>query len=150
MAYTAPAHIGPGSARPAVDINAGAYHAYQILHFGFTILPIIAGIDKFFNYLTNWEQYLAPSITKALGMPAHSIMVVIGCVEIVAGLIVAFVPRIGAYIVALWLIGIIGNLAINPTHYWDVAARDFGLCLGAFALGSISAWVNRMRTGATP
>jgi uncharacterized membrane protein YphA (DoxX/SURF4 family) len=130
--------------RPA-DANAGAHRAYQILHLGFTVLPIIAGVDKFFDFLTNWDRYLAPVVSSTLGVSAHTFMQIVGVIEIVAGLLVAVKPRIGAYLVAGWLLGIIGNLALHPDHYWDVAARDFGLFLGALSLGSLSAWVSRTR-----
>lgn len=147
MAYTAPANMATGTSHTA-DRDAGAYRAYQILHVWFTALPIIAGIDKFTEYLTNWEQYLAPEIPKAIGLAPHTFMMAVGVVEIVAGLLVAFIPRIGSYVVAAWLLGIVGNLMLNPVHYWDVAARDFGLCLAAIALGSLSAWTARNRTAA--
>jgi hypothetical protein len=144
MAYTAPANM-PGSTREAsaAVAESSAHRAYQILHFGFVVLPLIAGIDKFFGFLTNWEKYLAPVVPATLGVSAHTFMMVVGAIEIVAALIVAFAPRLGAYVVALWLLGIIGNLVLNPVHYWDVAARDFGLVLGALALGSLSAWATR-------
>jgi hypothetical protein len=136
----------PGSTAPLTrDADAGAYHAYQTLHFGYVLLPLIAGIDKFTEYLADWDKYLAPVVSKSLGVAAHSCMMAVGVIEIVASLLVAFFPRIGAYVVAGWLAGIILNLALNPIHYWDVAARDFGLLLGALALGSLTAWVGRRR-----
>ena len=111
------------------------YQAYQALHVGFTIAPIIAGADKFFGFLTNWEQYLAPFVTTMV--PAHTFMLVVGVIEIVAGLLVAVMPRIGAYIVCAWLLGIIGNLLLLGGYY-DIALRDLGLAIGAFALGRLS------------
>ena len=111
------------------------YQAYQALRAGFTIAPIIAGADKFFGFLTNWEQYLAPVIPTV--MPAHTFMLIVGVIEIVAGLLVAVMPRIGAYIVCAWLLGIIGNLLLLGGYY-DIALRDLGLAIGAFALGRLS------------
>ena len=146
MAYTAPANLATGDTRRMAGADAGAYRAYQILHTWFVALPIIAGLDKFTDYLTNWEQYLAPEIPKALGLAPHTFMMAVGVIEIVAGLLVAFVPRIGAYVVAAWLLGIVGNLMLNPIHYWDVAARDVGLCLAAIALGSLSVWATNKRS----
>jgi hypothetical protein len=144
MAYTAPANMAGGArGTSAVEAEVAANRAYQILHFGFVILPILAGVDKFLGLMTNWDKYLAPVVTSTLGVSAHSFMLVVGAIEIVAGLLVAFAPRIGAYVVAFWLAGIIVNLALNPIHYWDVAARDFGLILGALALGSLSKWATR-------
>jgi hypothetical protein len=113
------------------------YQAYQILHFGFTVAPILAGLDKFFHFMVNWDQYLAPFIANIFGGNGHAFMLAVGVIEIVAGLIVAFKPRIGAYIVAAWLAGIIVNLLILGA-YFDVALRDLGLCLGALALGRLS------------
>jgi hypothetical protein len=117
------------------------YQAYAILYAGFIALPIIAGADKFFDFLTNWDAYLAPIIPQTLGVTAHTFMLTVGVIEIVAGLIVAFRPQIGAYIVGLWLLGIIINLLMLGGAY-DIALRDFGLLLGALALARISAAFN--------
>lgn len=109
--------------------------AYQILKFGFTVAPILAGLDKFTNLLTNWSQYLSPIIAHII--PANIFMPIVGVVEIGAGILVAVKPRIAAYIVSLWLILIIVNLLMIP-GYFDVALRDLGLALGALALGRLS------------
>ena len=122
------------------DVATGASparQAYQILHFGFFLLPVIAGLDKFFHLLANWDMYLAPRIAQLLPVPAHTFMLFVGVVEILAGVIVAFRPRIGALIVAAWLWAIIVNLLAHPGFY-DVALRDFGLSLGALALWRLS------------
>ena len=112
-----------------------AHRAYQILHFAFTVAPIIAGADKFFDKLGDWDKYLAPQIANMI--PAHSFMMIVGAIEIVAGLLVLWKPKIGAFIVAIWLLGIIGNLILLG-NYYDVALRDLGLCLGALALGYLA------------
>src|SRR5262249_5451499 len=117
-------------------VQSPAYQAYQILHVAYTAAPIIAGVDKFTHFLTNWDQYLSPAVPR-FGFPPHSLMLGIGVIEIIAGLLVAVVPRIGAWIVALWLCGIIVNLLTIPA-YFDIALRDFGLALGAFALARLS------------
>ncbi|MFO0808934.1 MAG: hypothetical protein U0746_09950 [Gemmataceae bacterium] len=114
-----------------------AYQAYLILYGGFVALPILAGLDKFFHMLVNWDQYLAPLATRILPVTAHTFMLVVGVIEIAAGVLVAFLPRIGAYVVALWLWGIILNLLLVPGFY-DVALRDFGLSLAALALARLS------------
>ena len=114
-----------------------SYQAYQILHFGFVAAPVIAGIDKFLHLLVNWDIYLAPAIAKLSPVGGHDLMLAIGVVEIIAGLLVAFKPRIGAYVVAFWLWGIIVNLLLIP-NYFDIALRDFGLSLGALALARLS------------
>src|SRR5436853_1652372 len=118
--------------------SSPAYQAYQILHLAFVLAPIIAGLDKFFHLLVNWDMYLAPIVPMTLHMTAHTFMLIVGAIEIVAGLIVAFKPRIGAYIVAIWLWGIIVNLLISPNRFFDIALRDFGLSLGALALARLS------------
>lgn len=111
--------------------------AYGILHLGFTLAPIAAGLDKFFNLLTNWEQYLAPIVTRVLPLSPSAFMRTIGAVEIVAGIVVWLKPKFGGYLVAAWLCGIIANLLLIPGYY-DVALRDFGLALGALALARLS------------
>jgi uncharacterized membrane protein YphA (DoxX/SURF4 family) len=120
--------------------------SYQILHVGFAILPILAGADKFFHLLVNWDQYLAPVVANHLPLSAHTFMLIVGVIEIVAGLLVAIRPRIGAYVVAFWLWGIIGNLLLFPGYY-DIALRDFGLSLGALALARLSAEFNPRSIG---
>ena len=112
-----------------------AYQAFRILQAGFIAAPILAGLDKFFNILVDWEQYLAPFVGNVFE-PAL-VMSVVGVVEIGAGIGVAIKPRIFAYVVAAWLVGIIFNLLILP-GYFDVALRDLGLALGALALGRLS------------
>lgn len=122
-----------------------AYQAYQILHWGFVAAPVIAGLDKFFHLLTDWDRYLAPVIANLagqVGLSGHTFMLVVGVIEIVAGLAVALKPRFGAYLVAAWLVGIIVNLLLVPGFY-DIALRDFGLCLGAIALARLSQQFDR-------
>jgi len=114
-----------------------AYQAYQILHIGFIAAPALAGLDKFTDLLTNWDQYLAPAIERLLPVSGHTFMLLVGIVEMAAAVLVAVRPRIGAYVVAAWLLGIIFNLLLIP-GYFDVALRDFGLALGALALARLS------------
>ncbi|MUL46757.1 hypothetical protein FZI85_15220 [Mycobacterium sp. CBMA293] len=114
-----------------------AYGAYVLLRIGFTALPIVFGIDKFFNVLTNWDTYLAPWIAALSPVSAHQTMLVVGVIEIVAGVAVAVKPRYAAYIVAAWLAGIIIDLVSYP-GYFDVALRDFGLLLGALTLARLA------------
>jgi hypothetical protein len=114
-----------------------SYQAYQILRLGFTVAPIAMGLDKFFHLLVNWDQYLPPVVNNMTGGYGHQLMLVVGVIEIVAGLGVWFKPKIFAYVVAAWLLLIIANLLMIP-GYFDVALRDFGLMLGAIALGRLS------------
>lgn len=118
------------------------YQAYLILYAAFIAAPLIAGADKFAHLLVNWDQYLAPSVAGVLPIGAHPFMLIVGVVEIVAALLVAAKPRFGAYVVALWLWGIIVNLLLIPGYY-DIALRDFGLSLGALALGRLAAQFER-------
>lgn len=111
--------------------------AATILRIGFSVAPIIAGIDKFFHSLVDWDQYLAPQINNLLGGQGHGFMLMAGVIEIIAGLGVAVKPKIFGYVVSAWLLGIVVNLLISG-QYYDIALRDFGLCLGAFALARLS------------
>lgn len=120
---------------PDKTLNNPTYQAYQILHIGFTIAPILFGIDKFLNLMVDWSIYLAPLVDNII--PASIFMPIVGIIEIIAGLLVFFKPRIGAYVVAAWLLGIIINLLLVP-GFFDVALRDFGLFLGALALARLS------------
>ena len=95
------------------------------------------GLDKFFNVLTHWERYLAPTINDLVPGTAHQAMLMVGVVEIAAGLLVAIRPRIGGYVVAAWLAGIIINLLLIPGFY-DIALRDFGLFVAALALARLA------------
>jgi hypothetical protein len=114
-----------------------AYQAYAILFVGFIALPIIAGVDKFFNLLVEWPQYLAPVVPQWTGLDGTIFMSLVGVIEIVAGLVVAVKPSWGGYLVAAWLWGIIVNLLLIP-GFFDIALRDFGLSLGALALARLS------------
>jgi len=139
MAHQLNANSAIGSPMAALPTNAfsHAYQGYKILHWGFAALPIIAGADKLFHFCVNWDQYLAPIIPQTLHVSAHPFMMVVGLIEIVAGILVAVRPRIGGYVVAAWLWGIIVNLLMLGNFY-DVALRDFGLSLGALALARLS------------
>jgi uncharacterized membrane protein YphA (DoxX/SURF4 family) len=112
---------------PPAEVNANvarpSYQAYQILRLGFTVAPIVAGLDKFFHFLVNWDQYLPSFINNLTGGHGHQLMLVAGVIEIVAGIGVALKPKIFAYVVAAWLLMIVVNLLLIP-GYFDVALRD--------------------------
>jgi hypothetical protein len=114
-----------------------AYQAYLILRTGFVVAPILFGLDKFTNLLTDWTTYLAPAIDRLVPGTTTTAMVAVGVIEIVAGLVVAVRPKVGGYLVAAWLAGIIVNLLLLGDHY-DVALRDFGLLLAALALARLA------------
>src|SRR5690242_16990726 len=114
-----------------------AYQAFTIMRVAFTVAPILFGLDKFFNVMVDWEQYLAPWINDIVPGSASTAMHLVGVVEIVAGVFVALKPRYGAYVVAAWLGGIVVDLLTCSGHY-DVALRDFGLMLGALTLARLA------------
>ena len=114
-----------------------AFQAFVLLRIGFTVAPILFGLDKFVNWLVDWEIYLAPEINDLVPGNAHQAMLAVGVIEIVAGLVVALRPRFGGYLVAAWLGGIIVNLLLQADFY-DVALRDFGLLLGALSLARLA------------
>jgi len=129
-----------------------AHQAFWLLRIGFTVAPILFGLDKFFNWSVNWPDYLAGWVNRIIPGTGQQWMYVVGAVEIAAGLLVAIAPRIGAFVVAAWLAGIIINLLTkNPPEYYDIALRDFGLMLAALTLGRLAlAIVPARKSGALP
>lgn len=107
------------------------------LRLSYGIVPIVAGLDKFTNLLTNWSDYLSSNISSALPFAPATFMKVVGIIEIIAGLIVLVRPLIGAYIVMAWLICIALQLIIGG-HYFDVAVRDLVMAIGAYTLAQLS------------
>ncbi|MEV6107031.1 DoxX family membrane protein [Streptomyces sp. NPDC051940] len=126
----------PAAPRQSVLADPG-YQAFLILRIGFTVAPILFGLDKFTNLLVDWPTYLAPWINDIVPGSAQAAMYAVGVIEIVAGLVVAVAPRFGGWLVAGWLAGIIVNLLTIPDYY-DIALRDFGLLLGAVALARLA------------
>jgi hypothetical protein len=114
-----------------------AYQGYQLLHIVFTALPLIAGADKFLHLLANWQMYLSPLARRFSPLSDHNLMLLVGVVEMAAGLLVAVKPRWGAAVVASWLFLIIVNL-VAAGAFLDIALRDFGLMLSACALWRLS------------
>jgi hypothetical protein len=114
-----------------------AQQAFLLLRTLFTVAPIAFGLDKFANLLTDWPGYLAPWIDDLVPGTAQQAMYAVGVVEVLAGVLVAVMPRIGAWVVAAWLAGIIVNLLTIPGFY-DIALRDFGLLVGAVALARLA------------
>jgi hypothetical protein len=123
---------------PAEAMTASASReAFLLLRSVFTAAPILFGLDKFLGLLTDWDRYLAPQVDAPVPGTAHQAMLAVGVVEIVAGLVVAVRPRIGGYVVAAWLAGIIVNLLLIG-GFADIALRDFGLLVGALALARLA------------
>jgi len=114
--------------------------AFWLLRIGFTVAPILFGLDKFAHVLVDWDRYLAPEFADVLPWTTHELMYAVGVIEIVAGLVVALRPRFGGYLVAAWLGGIIVNLLMQADFY-DIALRDFGLLLGALTLARLASAV---------
>jgi uncharacterized membrane protein YphA (DoxX/SURF4 family) len=110
-----------------------AQKVVTLLRWTFGLVPIVAGADKFFHVLTDWDKYLAPQIAHVLPFAAHTFMMIVGIIEIVAGILVLAKPRIGSLIVGIWLIGIAINLLLTG-QYYDVAVRDAVMAIGAFSL----------------
>ncbi|MEX2140518.1 MAG: hypothetical protein WD894_14745 [Pirellulales bacterium] len=131
--------VGPLAGSPA-------YQAYRVLQLAFVVAPIVAGADKFFHYLVDWNLYLAPVVDQILGGNGHVFMLAVGVIEIVAGIGVAIKPKIFAYVVSAWLAGIVINLLLAQNFY-DIALRDVGLALGALALARLS---QQFDTGSAP
>lgn len=117
--------------------QVAAHRAFLLLRTIFTIAPIVFGLDKFLGILTDWDKYLAPWIANLSPFSVHQTMMVVGVIEIAAGVLVAVVPRWGSLIVVLWLLGIIVNL-VTMGQYFDVALRDFGLLVASLALFQLS------------
>jgi uncharacterized membrane protein YphA (DoxX/SURF4 family) len=123
---------------PATATDPG-FQAFWALRLGFTALPILFGIDKFANWLTDdWTRYLASQFNDITPGDAELAMHLVGGIEIVAGVAVLLLPRLGGPLVAVWLGAIIVNL-LMVGGYGDIALRDFGLMLAAIVLGRL-AW----------
>jgi uncharacterized membrane protein YphA (DoxX/SURF4 family) len=113
-------------------------HAWWALRVGLGLAPILAGLDKYFNLLTNWEMYLNPLIPRLLHISAPDFMHIAGAVEIVAGLLVfSRFTRYAAYIVMAWLLAIAASL-VTQGLFFDIAVRDVEISLGAFVLAKLT------------
>jgi uncharacterized membrane protein YphA (DoxX/SURF4 family) len=130
-------HFRKPHAGGSTSSRDGAHDAFLMLRTVFTVAPILFGLDKFANLLTDWEQYLAPWINDIVPGSAHQAMLMVGVIEVVAGILVALRPQIGGYVVALWLVGIIVNL-VSMGEFYDIALRDFGLFVAALALARLA------------
>ena len=138
-----PVDVPEPLAAPAV-LPRPVIQSYWTLRLLFTVAPFLFGLDKFFNLLTNWEEYLAPVIPQTLHVSAATFMRGVGVIEMVAGILVAIAPRYFGYLVMAWLWLIIGDLLLKG-QYFDVALRDFGLSLGALTLARLAQAVHQAR-----
>ena len=130
-------HLSSATGVAPTTADRPAREAFLLLRTLFTVAPIAFGLDKFFGLLTDWEVYLAPWIDDLVPGTAHQAMLLVGVVEIAAGVLVFVAPRLGGYVVALWLAGIIVNL-LTLGDFHDVALRDFGLMVAALALARLA------------
>ncbi|HET8752478.1 MAG TPA: DoxX family protein [Gaiellaceae bacterium] len=115
-----------------------SYQAFVVLRVAFVALPLAMGIDKYFNSMVYWPQYLAGWINNIIPGTAQEMMYAVGAVEILAGILVALKPRYAAYVVTAWLLGIVINLYSAGTGYYDVGARDLVLMAAAFVLATLA------------
>ena len=127
----------PGRGLADRRLHDPAFQGYALLRVGFTVAPILFGLDKFLDWLVDWRIDLAPEVNDLIPGNAHQAMLAVGVIEIVAGLVVAVRPKFGGYLVAAWLAGIIVNLLLQADFY-DIALRDFGLLIGALALARLA------------
>jgi hypothetical protein len=110
---------------------------FNLLKYTFVIVPIVAGADKFTNLLTDWEQYLNPALAGMLPFAPSVFMMIVGVIEIVAGIIVLRKPEVGGYIVAAWLT-LIALTLLASLNYLDVAVRDLVMAISAFSMARLS------------
>jgi uncharacterized membrane protein YphA (DoxX/SURF4 family) len=124
---------------PRTTMRDPAYQAFTILRVTFVVVPILSGIDKFFNFMVEWPRYLAPWVNDLMPGSGQDFMYVVGAIEILAGIVVLLSPKWGSLLVAAWLAGIIVNLlTYDPPRYYDIAARDFALLLAALTLNRLA------------
>ena len=119
-------------------MNRELKSAWWALKIAFFLGPFLAGLDKFFHLLVNWDKYLSPTAQHVLGSYSHPFMLLAGVVEMIVGLmVISRWTRLGAYIASIWLLLIAINLVMTG-QYFDVALRDIGLCLSAFGLAKLT------------
>src|SRR5688500_11149675 len=128
------------------EMDHGSRRAFRILRLAFIVAPIVAGLDKFFNFLTDWDKYLAPVVSDTLGVQPQTFMMIVGAVEIAAGIVVALYPRIGGYIVAAWLLAIIGNLVVGAV----ISTWRCGTSVCSWPLLRSPSWRRRTRSLSHP
>ena len=127
-----------------LNANQTLNSVFNILKLTYGIVPIVAGLGKFTNLLTDWEKYLHPGIAALLPFSPHTFLIIVGVIEIIAGIIVLVKPAAGGYIVMAWLILIAATLVASG-NYFDIAVRDLVMAIGAFSLARISKIVSPNR-----
>ena len=124
----------------AINLNQSIKPTFNLLKITFGIVPIVAGLDKFTNLLTHWENYIHPGIAGMIPFAPHTFMMIVGVIEIIAGIIVLAKPAIGGYIVAAWLV-LIALTLLASGNYLDVAVRDLVMAIGAFSLARMAKFI---------
>jgi len=124
-----------------INLNQSIKPTFNLLRVTYGVVPIVAGLDKFTDLLTHWENYINPAIGKMLPFSPHAFMMIVGIIEIVAGIIVLAKPAIGGFIVAAWL-AVIALTLLASGNYLDVAVRDLVMAIGAFSLARIAKFVS--------
>lgn len=128
-----------------IHINQTLRPTYQLVKYTYGIIPIVAGLDKFTNLLTHWENYIHPGIAGMLPFSAHTFMMIVGVIEIFAGVIVLAKPAVGGYIVAAWLT-LIGVTLLASGNFLDVAVRDIVMAIGALTLAQLAKNIVTIKT----
>lgn len=118
-------------------MNSNVQVVKIILKFTFGLVPIVAGLDKFTNILTDWSQYISEGFAAVIPFELNTFMMIVGIIEIIAGVLVLVKTKIGAYVVSLWLVAIALTLIFSGT-YLDIAVRDLVMAIGAFCLAKLS------------
>lgn len=121
----------------ATTLNQSIKPTFNVLKYTFAILPIAAGLDKFTNILTDWSKYIHPDMASMLPFDGHTFMMIVGVIEIIAGVIVLTKPALGGYIVAAWLT-LIALTLLASCNFLDVAVRDLVMAIGAFSMARIA------------
>jgi len=117
-------------------MNSNVQLVKTLLKYTFGLVPIVAGLDKFTNILTNWSQYISDGFAGMLPFETATFMMIVGVIEIVAGVLVLTKTKIGAYVVSAWLVSIALTL-IFSWSYVDVAVRDIVMAIAAFSLAKL-------------
>lgn len=125
----------------SINLNQAIKPTFNLLKLTYGIVPIVAGLDKFTNLLTDWEKYIHPGIVGMLPFSGHTFMIIVGIIEIVAGIIVLKKTEIGGYIVAAWLT-LIALTLLASLNYMDVAVRDLVMAISAFSMARIAKFIS--------
>lgn len=121
----------------SIQLNQALRPTFNLLKYTFGVVPIVAGLDKFTNILTDWTQYINPGFASAMPFSGATFMMIVGVIEIVAGIIVLRKPAIGGYIVAAWLT-VIAITLLFGYQFLDVAVRDLVMAIGAFSMARMA------------